>query len=413
MNVKILLTTGLLAATFSVGAQQANRGYAITGNGNKDFMWMNIRQVDLGTGQVTKNIYEVNKTNYVFNDVDNNKKFTVLADQAHAYNPSTFVAAAAYDKRSNKLYFIPMRTGQLRWVDVNAKNDDVVINSVAIPNYVPSTNTEEANNITRMVIAADGVGYAVTNDGSHLYKFTTGKKPVITDLGALVDADENKGLSVHNKCSSWGGDMLADAYGKLYILSATKSVFVIDVNTRMATYKGSITGLPGNYTTNGAAVDADGAVVLCSAIAFDGYYKMNITDLKANKMEGSDMVYNASDLASGNLLFQKEADNARNAAYAKTFVPVTNTVTADNRIFPNPLVGNSFNVLLDGKQNGTYSIVITDLAGRALQTNRFALTKGQQTQQITLRSTPAKGTYLVKLLDEKNVKVLTDKIVVL
>ncbi|MEI9956836.1 MAG: hypothetical protein WDM90_11155 [Ferruginibacter sp.] len=35
---------------------------------------------------------------------------------------------------------------------------------------------DEANHITRMDIAADGNGYAITNDGNHLIRFTTGKK---------------------------------------------------------------------------------------------------------------------------------------------------------------------------------------------------------------------------------------------
>lgn len=100
--------------------------------------------------------------------------------------------------------------------------------------------------------------------------------------------------------------MIADAFGKLYIIAASKNVFVVDVNSRLTTYKGTITGLPANYTTNGAAVDADGNIILSSATAFVGYYKMNIADLVATKIEGSDMVYNASDLASGNLLLQKK-----------------------------------------------------------------------------------------------------------
>ena len=35
----------------------------------------------------------------------------------------TMVAAAAYDKNQNKLFFTPMRVGELRWLDLNAKGD--------------------------------------------------------------------------------------------------------------------------------------------------------------------------------------------------------------------------------------------------------------------------------------------------
>jgi lipocalin len=418
MNFKLLLTAGLVATTFVAGAQSANRGYAITGDGNKDYMWMNIRQVDLSTGQVDKTIFDRTKSNFTITDVEAKKTFnqSTINDGSGLTGPqfptSSFVAAAAYDKRNEKLFFVPMRMGQLRWMDANVKNDAPSFYSVAIPSYVPSGNMEEANNITRMVISSDNSGYAVTNDGNHLYKFTTGRKPVVTDLGALVDAEENKGLSIHNKCSSWGGDMIADAYGKLYIISATKNVFVVDVNTRITTFKGNISGLPANYTANGAAVDADGNVILSSATAFVGYYKMSIADLAAKKIEGSDEVYNASDLASGNLLFQKEADEARANSFAK-LVPANTSVINENTVYPNPVIGSSFNVALSGKLQGNYTIVITDLAGRAMQATKIGLTKGQQTQQVNLTNRPSKGTYLVKVLDEKGAEILSDKLMIL
>jgi Secretion system C-terminal sorting domain len=418
MNFKLLLTAGLVATTFVAGAQSANRGYAITGDGNKDYMWMNIRQVDLGTGQVNKTIFDRTKSSFTITDVEAKKTFnpSTVNDGSGLTGPqfptSSFVAAAAYDRRNEKLFFVPMRMGQLRWMDANVKNDAPSFYGVAIPGYMPSGNMEEANNITRMVISSDNNGYAVTNDGNHLYKFTTGRKPVVTDLGVLVDAEENKGLSIHNKCSSWGGDMIADAYGKLYIITASRNVFVIDADTRITTFKGSISGLPANYTTNGAAVDADGSVILCSATAFEGYYKMSITDLVAKKMEGSDVIYNASDLASGNLLFQKEADEARANSFAK-LVPANVSVINENTVFPNPVTGSTFNVALAGKLQGNYTIVITDLAGRAMQTTKIGLTKGQQTQQVNLTNRPSKGTYLVKVLDEKGAEILSDKLMIL
>jgi Secretion system C-terminal sorting domain len=198
----------------------------------------------------------------------------------------------------------------------------------------------------------------------------------------------------------------------LYIISATRNVFVVDVNTRITTFKGTISGLPANYTTNGAAVDADGNVILSSATAFVGYYKMNIADLTAQKIEGSDIVYNASDLASGNLLFQKEADEARANSFAK-LIPANTSVINENTVFPNPVTGSSFYVALAGKLQGTYTIVITDLAGRAMQSTRTGLSKGQQVQQVNLTSRPAKGTYLVKVLDEKGTEILSDKLMVL
>jgi hypothetical protein len=123
--------------------------------------------------------------------------------------------------------------------------------------------------------------------------------------------------------------MIADAFGKLYVISANHAVYVIDPLTRIATYMGHIQGLPGGYTTNAAAVNDEGNIVLASANMFDGYYTMKINDLKAVKMEGSDVKYNASDFANANLLLQKEANNLLNSKVVPTAsVPVDAKVSS-------------------------------------------------------------------------------------
>ena len=131
-----------------------------------------------------------------------------------------------------------------------------------------------------MTVAADGNGYALTNDGNHLIKFTTGKKIVITDLGGLLDASSNKAISVHNKCSSWGGDIVADAFGKLYLFTASKNIFKIDITERTATHLGTITGLSGAYTLNGAAVDDDDNVIINN----NDDYNEDVNDNKNREM---------------------------------------------------------------------------------------------------------------------------------
>lgn len=89
-------------------------------------------------------------------------------------------------------------------------------------------------------------------------------------MGSVIDDEANKTVSIKNKCTSWGGDMIADAYNKLYIISANHYVFTLDVETRVAKQIGYITGLPANYSTNGAAVDNDGNIVVASANTLPG-----------------------------------------------------------------------------------------------------------------------------------------------
>lgn len=405
MNIKLLLATGFIAASFTLSAQDAQRTFAITGDGNHDFMWMNIRQVDITSGKIVKDVYQREKTAFVMMDADT--KTQSLAGQRPT---ESLVAAAAYDKNQNKLFFTPMRVGELRWLDLNAKGDLQKYYTVtsSVLNSSEALN-DEANHFTRMVIAADGNGYALTNDASRLVKFTTGKKVTITDLGAVLDDESNKTVSIKNKCTSWGGDMIADAYNKLYIISANHYVFSLDVETRVAKQIGYITGLPANYSTNGAAVDNDGNVVVASANTFAGYYKFSLKDFVASFVEGSDMVYNASDLANGNLLYQKEVDAARTFADFKPVVPV---LTNEAHIFPNPVTSSEFSIYFDGQQAGRYNVTITDLTGKPLMNRIVNVNAKTQVERIPLHKELAKGMYMVKVTDATNKFIFTERIVV-
>ncbi|HCY88928.1 MAG TPA: hypothetical protein DHV17_01580 [Chitinophagaceae bacterium] len=419
MNNRILLTSAFIAASLGTMAQSAkNKTYAITGDGTNDFVWMNIRQVDLGTGQVTKTLFERSKTDFIMTDVLTKKSVDQAALRnsniftATDYPTGTLVAAAAYDPNSEKLFFTPMRNGELRWLDLSTSSDKPRFYTMKSDLLKQTNPTDEALNITRMVIGSDGYGYAMSNDATRFLRFSTGNKPVITELGNIIDAENSNGVSIHNKCTSWGGDMVADAFGKLYVISANHNVFVIDVDTRIATFKGTIKGLPVGYTTNAAAVNADGQLIVASANKFAGYYTVKLDDLTATAFVGSDEKYNASDFANGNLLLQKEADAARQYAMMNNNITRTSETAGAPSIFPNPVTNYSFNVLFDDVRDGRYSIVISDLAGRNLQTRTVSIGKGAQTERINLSRSTTKGVYLVKILNEQMELISVQKVVV-
>lgn len=416
MNYKILLTSSLIAFGLNVSAQ--NTTFAITGDnihGNTDFNWMNIRTLDVGTGKMLNTVYDRLNPSGQLLDAATKQPIAAKAVnsgrlQSHTQMPTaTLVAAAAFDKRHNKLFFTPMRIGELRWIDMDDKASTNKFYTLTNNLLTNADLNNEANHITRMDIAADGNGYAVTNDGNHFIRFTTGKKTEITDLGPLVDAELNSGVSIHNRCTSWGGDMIADAYGKLYIVSANHTVFKIDIDSRVATYLGVISGLPANYTTNGAAVDDDGKVVVSSANSYDGLFKFDIKDLAAAKVEGSDK-YTASDLANGNMLYQKEVDAKRNYGITAA-LPIT-PVNTDARVFPNPVTANEFKVLFDNQAAGQYIILVNDLSGRNVLTQNAAVASKMQAVTVRINSALAKGVYIIKVLDAAKKTVFTDRVVV-
>lgn len=405
MKGKFLLTASLVSLSLCSAAQTA-RTYAITGKSNNNFLWADIKQIDIATGKIVKTLFESDKTAFKITSLDN------AVDKVKVANPTGFgVAACALDERHGRLYFAPMHFSDIRFLDLNKEDANfTVVKKNIIPTTAGNVYQTEENQISRMVIAADGYGYALTNDANHLIRFTTGKKPVVEDLGALIDAEENKGFSVHNKCTSWGGDMLADAFGKLVVISANHSVYTVDVKTKIATFTGNITGLPGNYTTNGAVVDNEGNMIVSSANVFEGLFRVNYKNLTAVKVQTTEKAFNASDLANSNMLQQKEKDASVKFDVSKSVLPDF-AASSDAQVFPNPATGDQFNVRFNGQKAGKYTIIFSDLAGRPLFTKTVTMAGGAQIENVRLARKTAKGTYLVKVVDENKQLAFSERVV--
>lgn len=410
MKYKILLP--LLLGTFSLCAQQKRTtAFAITSAQQGQFVWTEVKLIDLQTGEVLKQVYESNRDQYnIFTARDRkpvkikNEAGQIVDQQKMPF--STFSAACAYDKKHNRLYYTPMFINQLRYIDLSASAPSMYYFEGEEFSKAASLNNE-ANHITRMVIGADGNGYALSNDGNHLVKFTTGKKPVITDLGALQDDPANKDISIHNRCTSWGGDMIASADGSLYVVSANHSVFRIDTRSRIATYISIIEGLPAGFTSNGAAIDDQGAMVLSSANSTDGYYTVDLRNWKAQKIQGAGRVFNTSDLANGNLAFDKELKADRSPVLSRLA-----SAPDGISIYPNPVIENRFRVTFNTDQIGRYSVQLVDLTGRLLQENIITVAGKGQAVEIALQNALAKGVYMVKVLSNLKKTVHTEKVLV-
>jgi hypothetical protein len=403
----------MLSLVIAVSAQSSSRqAYAITSGQKGQFNWSEVRLIDLATGSEIQSIYTGNQQPQILH-ARTGKAIATTNEQRAANMPfSTFSAACAYDKKHNRLYYTPMGINQLRYIEMNAKNPRIFYFEGEA--FGSAANLQdEANHITRMVIGADGNGYALSNDGNHLVRFTTGKKPVITDLGNLVDDPNNKEVSVHNRCSSWGGDMIADAFGKLHIISARHAVFEVDVNSRVATFKGYVTGLPANYTTNGAVVDDEGKVIVSSANSTNGYFEVDLASLKATRIEArSGQVYNTSDMANGNLALQKEADKKASAVSAASVLR-RDIVRNDNiSVFPNPVTDGSFRLYFDNQRQGRYEIQVVDLTGRVINSQIVNIGAKAQVEEMYVSKNLARGMYMVKVVDGSRKALFADKLLV-
>lgn len=128
-----------------------------------------------------------------------------------------------------------------------------------------------------MTTAPDGYMYALNNAGTEFLKIS--ENGTIQNLGPISQFVE-KAKSFDQETAVYGGDMIADAFGNLYVISASQHVFKINPNKLSAEYLGQIKGLPGNYTVNGAAVERDGSILLGTS-SQNGFYTLNIDTMEA------------------------------------------------------------------------------------------------------------------------------------
>jgi hypothetical protein len=319
---------------------------------------------------------------------------------------SSFAAACAYDKRHNRLYYTPMYINQLRYFDLNASQPKVYY--FEGETFSKADNLQEAgNHITRMVIGADGNGYALSNDGQHFIRFSTGKDAAITDLGPLYDASTNGAVSITSKCSSWGGDMVAAADGSLYVVSANHAIFRVDVNNREATYVANIKGLPQGFTTNGAVVSDEGKLVVGSASSTDAYYEVDMNTWESSRIEGTQGVPRTADLANGNLAFDKEQLTSP--------IPLFTRQQGENNaisIYPNPVKEGVFRTVFDVEETGRYEMQLFDLYGKAILQKSVNITYTGQAVEVVIGKPLAAGTYLLKVTSGSNKTIQTDKLIV-
>jgi len=416
MRYRTLLSAIACLVVSSSYAQQANRIFAITSDNTTSnrFLWMNISEVDINTGKVIRPLFERSSTAFDMYDGATRTKITPQARNTGHFRrmvlntqtpTATMVAAAAYDGRRNRLFLTPMQIPELRWIDLDDNNTTLKVYTLPLP-FAPGELANEGSQITRMVIAADGYGYALTNDANHLIRFSTGRKITVTDLGALQDASSNNNISVHNKCSSFGGDMISDADGNLYMFSAYHAIFKISVDDKMATYIGTIKNLPGNYTTNGAAIDDNGRLIVSSANSNDGYYSVDMNTWEASKMDnGGGTGLSISDLASSRFAFEK-TKKADPVVFTK---PIQlNKIT----VYPNPVTESAFRISFDNKETGRYLVQVMDVRGRVAMQQSINVGFKNQVVEIEIPSKLSKGMYMVKVLNANGKSMYADKILV-
>lgn len=453
MKQKVLLSCILSLPV--LGFAQERTAYAITAGQKGQSDWCEVRVVNINTGQEVQSVYkpslDVKRLNartgkaIAFTDaapgsVDQPVRYTTTTYENGQKQTITYVergsvavksdmpfatnsAACAYDKKHERLYYTPMGINQLRYIDLKSKTPTVYYFENE-PFGVLSSRHDVQNQITRMVIASDGNGYALTNNGNHLIRFTTSKKAVITDLGALTDAAGNA-ASVHSS-GGYGGDLIADANGNLFLITANRAVFKIPIESKEASFQGIIQGLPRGFTTNGAVVEEGSKVIVSSSSSTQGYYRFDLNSLQA-ELVSSGSVFNASDLANGTLAFEKKKKNKREEPKEEIVDKVVTQETPGQKpkltqeelavkngiaIFPNPVTTGLVKVSFGNQPQGKYRIQLVDISGKLVSEREVVVTSAMQVEEFRLPELVTKGSYMVKVTGETNKVSFTNKIIV-
>ena len=435
--------------------EQPLTGYAITSIEKGGRSWKEVRLVNITTGEEIKSIYQSKQETAAFNARTGNpvvkkdaavakapSKKVVNLDQelaaaqgktvrvntvgvhelANQYDKpfATNSAAMAYDKKHERLYYTPMYINQLRYIDLKSGKIYYFENE---PFGTVSGRGDAHNQICRMVIASDGNGYALTNDANHLIRFTTDKNHVITDLGALADDANNGTFTVHSR-KGYGGDMIADASGNLYLLMANRNVFKIAIDTKVATYLGAIKGLPDGFTTNAAMVEEGSKVIVASSESAIGYFRFDLTTMQAEKVSTTESVFNASDLANERLAFAKKKKEKKNETLAepKEIVsteeaakksPQQNTIANNGiSIYPNPVTNGFVKVSFADQPAGKYHVDLIDIAGKLIQSKEVNINSKMQIEEVRIPGSLSGGSYLLKVTGADNKVTFTNKLVV-
>lgn len=471
MKRRILLYFVMGALVTSVQAQKSGKssksvtGYAITAAEKGGRSWREVRLMDLNTGTEVKNIYDSKKETEPLNartgkaiakkeesasrastvtftrTVSPDKKVVNLDDaigNGHSQKTVTRVfvyrdnvqsdkpfatnsAAMAYDKKHERLYYTPMSISQLRYIDLKSgqiyyfEDEDFGV-------YKHSGDI--GNQITRMVIASDGNGYALTNNANHLIRFTTGKKPEITDLGELTDDGANAKYSVHSS-GGYGGDIIADASKNLYLITANRNVFKVNIESKVSTYVGTIKGLPRGFSTNGAMVEEGSKVIIASSESTVGYYRFDLNTMESEKISGDGEVFNASDLANGVLAFDKKKKDRKeqneevkeetkpvNAETAKTQSTEQTNLKAGISVYPNPVTNGYVRLSFSEQPAGKYQVQLLDISGKLISSKEVNISSEAQVEEFRFPELNVRGNYLIRVTSDVNRVNVTNKIVV-
>ena len=324
--------------------------------------------------------------------VSQSRKTSVVEDKT-TYNhaQAMTLAALAYDSSGDNLMYMPMFSSNIYVLNQKTKEITLVENTVA-----RVTSCDINSHITRMATGYDGNIYAINNSGTQFIQISKKNDQFsVNDLGIIKDDEANGKNSFTAIESGFGGDMIADAENNFYVFATSGNVFKVSTKELKAKFVGKISGLPENYSVNGAAVNSKGKVVIASAKGAS-MYELSLDNLEAKQLSGETNLH-IYDLAS--------------KYFANDRISSTN-VLANLDVYPTKVDEHFIYVNVNDKAvKESIKVNIFDVSGKSVLAQKLSVKDGNLNQQIYLKNLVT-GSYIVNITDESGKVILNKKIIV-
>jgi len=383
---KHLFPIVLLLLGNTISAQQDF--FALTGKNSPGIEFSDFRTMN-SDGTSGESIFGVSSEAKVISQA--RKSAITEVKNSYSNSQATTLATLAFDASGNNLVYMPMFSSNIYVLNQKTKEITLVENTVA---RVSSCDIN--SHITRMATGYDGNIYAINNAGTQFLQISKKHDQyIVSDLGIIKDDASNGKNSFTAMETGFGGDIIADADNNFYVFSASGNVFQVSTKELKAKFVGKITGLPENYSVNGAAVNSKGNIVVASAKGA-ALYELNLNSLEAKQLPGEQSLH-IYDLAS------KYFANDRVAA---------NNTFANIDIYPTKVEDQTITVNVNDKSvKGNIKVNIFDISGKSVMSSNLSVKDGNLNQQIQLRNLVT-GAYLVNITEESGKTLLSKKILV-
>lgn len=293
--------------------------------------------------------------------------------------------AAMTESLNGDIFYIPMSGQKVMKIDAVSKTGTQYTFSTVQPD-----SKDQAGYYARMTTTPDGYMYALNNSGTEFLKISASGS--IQNLGA-INQFASKAKELGAETAVYGGDMVADAFGNIYVISASSHVFKINPNKLSSEYLGQIQGLPAGYTVNGAAVERDGSVLLGTTSKNNSLYSLNMETLEATyKADYALAIY---DLSSPYFLRQSEADQL-------------SELSSGYSLYPTVVKNSQLNIVSNNDIKTVLTVSIWNLNNKQVYTNKVSV-KSIGDYQLKLNGSLLPGIYVLKAVNQEGKEVINTK----